>query len=62
MTGTSLSRRSYPCIIFLFLHMYDYAIIDSGHLMIGLFSVFEVIKPQGNYIEKLYDPDEYKLT
>jgi hypothetical protein len=30
--------------------------------MIGLFSVFEVIKPQGNYIEKHYDPDEYKLT
>jgi hypothetical protein len=31
-------------------------------LMIGLFSVFEVIEPQGNYMEKLYDPGEYKLT
>jgi hypothetical protein len=29
--------------------------------MIGLFSVFEVMEPQGNYMEKLYDPDEYKL-
>ena len=28
----SLSRRTYPCIISLFfLHMYDYAIIDSGY-------------------------------
>jgi hypothetical protein len=30
--------------------------------MIGLFSVFEVIKPQGNYMEKLYGPGKYKLT
>ena len=31
-------------------------------LMIGLFSVFEVMEPQGNYMEELYGPDEYKLT
>jgi hypothetical protein len=31
-------------------------------LMIDLFSIFEVIEPQGNYMEKLYDPSEYKLT
>jgi hypothetical protein len=31
-------------------------------LMIGLFSVFEIIEPQGNYMEELYDPGEYKLT
>jgi hypothetical protein len=30
--------------------------------MIGLFLVFEVMEPQGNYMEKLYDPGEYKLT
>jgi hypothetical protein len=31
-------------------------------LMIGLFSVFEVMEPQGNYMEELYYPGEYKLT
>ena len=31
-------------------------------LMIGLFSVFEVMEPQGNYMEELYGPGEYKLT
>jgi hypothetical protein len=30
--------------------------------MIGLFSVFEVMKPQGNYMKELYSPSEYKLT
>jgi hypothetical protein len=30
--------------------------------MIGLFSVFEVMDPQGNYMEELYNPGEYKLT
>jgi hypothetical protein len=30
--------------------------------MICLFSVFEAIEPQGNYMEELYDPGEYKLT
>jgi hypothetical protein len=29
--------------------------------MIGLFSVFEVMEPQGNYMEELYSPDKYKL-
>jgi hypothetical protein len=29
--------------------------------MIGLFSVFGVIKRQGNYMEELYDSGEYKL-
>jgi hypothetical protein len=27
----SLSRWTYSCIIFLFLHMYDYAILDNGY-------------------------------
>jgi hypothetical protein len=27
----SLSRRTYPCIISLFLHVFDYATIDSGY-------------------------------
>ena len=27
--------------------------------MIDLFSVFEVIEPQGNYIEESYGPGEY---
>jgi hypothetical protein len=30
--------------------------------MIGIFSVFEIMEPQGNYMEELYDPGEYKLT
>jgi hypothetical protein len=30
--------------------------------MIGLFSVFEVMEPQENYMEELYDLGEYKLT
>ena len=30
--------------------------------MTGLFSVFGVMEPQGNYIEEFYGPDEYKLT
>ena len=30
--------------------------------MIGLFSVFEVMEPQGNYMEEFYGPGEYKLT
>jgi hypothetical protein len=30
--------------------------------MIGLFSVFEVMEPQENYMEELHDPGEYKLT
>ena len=30
--------------------------------MIGLFIVFEVMEPQGNYLEELYDSGEYKLT
>ena len=29
--------------------------------MIGLFSVFEVMEPQENYMEELYDSGEYKL-
>jgi hypothetical protein len=31
-------------------------------LMIGIFLVFKVMKPQGNYMKKPYDPGEYKLT
>jgi hypothetical protein len=30
--------------------------------MIGLFSVFEVMELQGNYMKELYGPSEYKLT
>ena len=30
--------------------------------MIGIFSVFEVMELQGNNMEELYGPDEYKLT
>ena len=30
--------------------------------MIGLFSVLAVIEAQGNYMEELYGPSEYKLT
>jgi hypothetical protein len=30
--------------------------------MIGLFLVFEVMEPQGNYMEEHYDLGEYKLT
>jgi hypothetical protein len=30
--------------------------------MIDLFLVFEVMELQGNYMKKLYDPGEYKLT
>jgi hypothetical protein len=29
--------------------------------MIGLFSIFEVMGPQGNYMEELYVLGEYKL-
>ena len=31
-------------------------------LMICLFTVFEVMEPQGNYMEEFYSLDEYKLT
>ena len=30
--------------------------------MIALFSIFKVMEPQGNYMEELYNPSEYKLT
>jgi hypothetical protein len=30
--------------------------------MIDIFSIFEVMELQGNYVEELYDPGEYKLT
>jgi hypothetical protein len=30
--------------------------------MVGLLSVFEVMEPQGNYMEELYGSGEYKLT
>ena len=31
---------------------------DRIELMIGLFTVFEVVKPQGKYMEELYGPGE----
>ena len=30
--------------------------------MIDIFSLFEVMEPQGNYMEEIYNPSEYKLT
>ena len=30
--------------------------------MIGLFSIFDVMEPQENFIKELYEPGEYKLT
>jgi hypothetical protein len=44
--------------------MFPYSRVVSieVELMIGLFSVFEVMEPQGNYTEEFYDPSEYKLT
>jgi hypothetical protein len=30
--------------------------------MIGVFSVFEVMEPQGNFMKELYDSGEHKLT
>ena len=30
--------------------------------MIGLFIVFEVMEPQGNYMKEFYGPSEYNLT
>ena len=30
--------------------------------MIGIFTVFKVIEPQGNYMEELYGLGEYKLA
>jgi hypothetical protein len=39
---------------------YSIAILVEIELMICLFTVF--MEPQGNYIEELYGPGEYKLT
>jgi hypothetical protein len=30
--------------------------------MISFFSVFEIMEPQGNFLEEPYDSGEYKLT
>jgi hypothetical protein len=40
---------------------YRVALVEI-ELMICLFSVFDVMEPQGNYMEELYGSDEYKLT
>jgi hypothetical protein len=40
---------------------YRVALIEI-ELMIGLFLVFKVMEPQGNYMEELYSLGEYKLT
>jgi hypothetical protein len=42
--------------------LYSRVALVEIELMIGLFSVFEVMEPQGNYMEELYGPGEYKLT
>ena len=41
---------------------YYRVVLVEIELMIGLFTVFGVIEPQGNYIDKLYSSGEYKLT
>jgi hypothetical protein len=41
---------------------YSRVVLVEIELMIGLFSAFEVVESQWNYMEKLYDPGEYKLT
>jgi hypothetical protein len=44
--------------------MFSYSIVAFVEIeqMICLFLVFEVMEPQGNYMEELYDSGEYKLT
>jgi hypothetical protein len=42
--------------------LYSRVALVEIELIIGIFSVFEVMKPQGNYMEELYDLGEYKLT
>ena len=37
-------------------------VLVERELMIGLFLVFDVMELQGNYMEELYGPGEYKLT
>jgi hypothetical protein len=41
---------------------YSIVVLIEIELMIGFFSVFEVMEPQGNYMEELYDLGKYKLT
>jgi hypothetical protein len=41
---------------------YFIVVLVELELVIGLFSVFEVMEPQGNYMEELYGPSEYKHT
>jgi hypothetical protein len=41
---------------------YSRVVLVEIELMIGLFSVFEVMEPQGNYMEEFCGPGEYKLT
>jgi hypothetical protein len=36
-------------------------LLEEGTLEVLLQGVFEVMEPQGNYMEKLYGPGEYKL-
>ena len=40
---------------------YSIVVLVEIELIIGLLSVFEVMKPQRNYMEELYDSGEYKL-
>jgi hypothetical protein len=41
---------------------YFRVVLIEIELMIGLFSEFKVMEPQGNYMEEFYGPGEYKLT
>jgi hypothetical protein len=41
---------------------YSIVVLVEIELMIGIFSVFKIMELQGNYMEKLYDSGEYKLT
>jgi hypothetical protein len=43
------------------LFRYSRVALVEIELIIGLLSIFEVIEPQGNYMEELYGPGEYKL-
>jgi hypothetical protein len=40
---------------------YSRVILVEIELTIGLFSVFEIMEPQGSYMEEFYDLGEYKF-
>jgi hypothetical protein len=46
----------------LLMFRYYRVVLVAIELIIGLLSIFGVMEPQGNYMEELYGPGEYKLT